>query len=153
MSYCPKCGTQIPESANSCPKCGFSIANAEADYDFNYYEKKRKRKIEENEKVLSNANTQLVIFSILLIVCLFSCNGGFFKIVLCGFGTLISITLLIIAAGAKSEASKKIKKWSNLTAHDLYIDEKKDAQTMANLANGLKAVNTGMKIGQFLGGL
>ena len=27
MSFCPKCGAQLPEGANACPQCGDMSAN------------------------------------------------------------------------------------------------------------------------------
>lgn len=157
MSYCPKCGTQIPESLSYCPKCGSSSvaqSNQEPDFDYHYYENKRIKLVEDNQKYLKRSIIVLIIIGVVFLWSLSWLSDGVMGVILFGLVGLFIIAPSTIGYFLLLFRSKsKVDKWSKMTAHDLYIDEKKDAQNMANLANGMKAVNTGMKIGQFLGGL
>lgn len=156
MSYCPKCGTQIPESSSYCPNCGASVAqpNQEPDFDYHYYEQKRTKLVEDNKKYIKRSIIALIIMGVVFLWSLSWLSDGIMGQILFGLiGLFVIAPSTIGSLLVLSRSKSKVDKWSKMTAHDLYMDEKKDAQNMANLANGMKAVNTGMKIGQFLGGL
>lgn len=157
MSYCPQCGTQIPESSSYCPKCGSSVAqsqsNTEPDFDLHYYENKRLSIVERNKKTINRCNIGLILAVVFYIIALLVYSNSVMGIILSSCASLNAFCFLFVSAICRHRAKNKVKKWTNMSAHDLYMDEKKDSQDMANLANGMKAVNTGMKIGQLLGGL
>lgn len=94
MSYCPKCGTQIPESSSYCPNCGASVAqpNQEPDFDYHYYENKRIKLVEDNQKYLKRSIIVLIIIGVVFLWSLSWLSDGIMGQILFGL-----IGLFVIA--------------------------------------------------------
>lgn len=77
MAYCQKCGTEIPAGAGFCSKCGSPVngvaqltntTNNEPDFDQNYFEGMRQRKIEEYQDYVRSTKISMVVGPIIYIV-------------------------------------------------------------------------------------
>ena len=153
MAYCSKCGAELSNGAKFCPKCGSVVggvsvsSSQEPDFDQNYFEGMRQRNLADAEKYTKGAKRSMVLGVV-------SCIAGYFLWQQEGFG-ISCLSILAWFAGviwlytgiiSNGYYSKKVSKLESMTAHDLYIEKKRNSQMWQDVANGAKTVNTGLTL-------
>lgn len=161
MAYCQKCGTEIPAGAGFCSKCGTPVngvsqlsnaANNEPDFDQNYFEGLRQRKIKDNQGYVKNAKATMIVGPV---VCLIGYimwqKEGFWISCLSIFVWIMGIYTLFIGLITYSTNNKNLQKYESMTAHDLYIEKKRNSQMWQDIGNGARAANTVLNIAKLFG--
>lgn len=161
MAYCQKCGTEIPAGAGFCSKCGTPVngvaqltntTNNEPDFDQNYFEGMRQRKIEEYQGYVRNTKISMVVGPIICIVgYLMWQQEGFLISCFSILAWIIGIFALYIGALSHFSNNKLLKKYESMTAHDLYIEKKRNSQMWQDIGNGARAANTVLNIAKLFG--
>lgn len=152
MAYCSKCGAELQNGATFCTKCGTPVSlngGNESDFDAHYYQNILDRNKAEYEKYLSRK------WICVAIVIAFGAGGWFFWSSGGFFNCLMSIMLWFMCFGTAyiyyflfSYYNSRLKKITTMTAHDLYIEKKRNSETWQTIGNGARAVNAGLKIFQ-----
>lgn len=154
MAYCSKCGSELASGVKFCAKCGNPVStngsSNEADFDYDYFEKLRQQGIFEAEKSLSKLKRNYIIIAI------FGLGGVYFgrldgflngcAAVYFGFCFVLGIVMHL---NFRKNYNEKLEKLESMTAHDLYLEKKRNSETWQKVGTGLKAVNTGLKILRF----
>lgn len=151
MAYCSKCGAELQNGATFCTKCGNPVSSngVESDFDAHYYQNILDQNKAEYEKYLSR-KWLAVVFVLALGAggWLFWSSGGFFNCLISIFLWIMCVVYIYTCLFAFSYYSTRLKKISTMTAHDLYIERKRNSETWQTIGNGARAVNAGLKIFQ-----
>lgn len=149
MAYCSKCGAELQNGATFCTKCGNPVSTNgfESDFDAHYYQNILDRNKAEYEKYLSR---KWICVAIVIAFgaggWFFWSSGGFFNCLISVFFWMMCIVSMWTYLISFNYYNSRLKKISTMTAHDLYIEQKKNTETWQAIGNGAKAVNTGLNI-------
>lgn len=153
MAYCSKCGAELTDSAKYCPKCGSVVSGVSAssfqepDFDQSYFEVMRQNKLAEAGKGLKTANVMSIAGPVACLAGYFLWQAdGFLMACLSIIAWFVGFIWFYIGIIYRGYYQKKVNKLSGMTAHDLYIEKKRNSQMWQDVANGARAVNTGLTI-------
>lgn len=151
MAYCSKCGAELQNGATFCTKCGTAVSTNgfESDFDAHYYQNILDQSKAEYEKYLSRK--WLAVVFVLAFGAggwMFWSSGGFFNCLISIFLWMMCVVSIYTFFFTFSYYGARLKKISTMTAHDLYIEQKKNSEMWQTIGNGAKAVNAGLKIFQ-----